>query len=81
MWTFDMVEKLERDAGHLGVDPAPYENALSQIKKGIGVSVGSLLLRELAAKSARWLGLSRRKLLPFSPNARPLRAGARPQVH
>ena len=58
-----------------------YENALSQIKKGIGVSVGSLLLRELAANYARWLGVSRRKLLPFSPNARPLRAGARPQVH
>jgi hypothetical protein len=23
MWTFDMVEKLERGAGHVGVDPAP----------------------------------------------------------
>jgi hypothetical protein len=70
MWTFDMVEKLERDAGHLGVDPAPVRERAEKDQKSIGVSVGSLLLRELAANYARWLGVSRRKLLPFSPNAR-----------
>jgi hypothetical protein len=81
MWTFDMVKNWSVTRAISALTLRQYENALSQIKKGIGVSVGSLLLRELAAKSARWLGLSRRKLLPFSPNARPLRAGARPQVH
>jgi hypothetical protein len=46
-----------------------YENALSQINKGIGVSVGSYFFASLAAKSAGWVGLSRQTLLRVFPGA------------
>src|SRR6476619_5921599 len=65
-----------------------YENALSQINKGIGVSVGSYFFASRAAISARIQEIRRMGLEPSAdaasalPQAHsPARRGQRPQVH
>ena len=77
--TFDIVEKLER-----ALTLRQYENALSQINKGIGVSVGSYFFASRAAISARIQEIRRMGLKPSSgrrcfgssPSAQPCAPGA-----
>jgi len=79
--TFDIVEKLERGPV---LTLRQYENALSQINKGIGVSVGSYFFASRAAISARIQEIRRMGLEPSSgrrcfgssPSAQPCAPGA-----